>query len=147
MLETPAPIDPGLDVIHRAAGGRLLAGKAVGDSRCSQNRASGGSGIGEDVVAFGSQRAIKQLHDLKHSYRVSGAGERVAALYAALGTKHAAAAQGGDELLEELCRDLSATGDFADRNRLVGASGQLGQRGDGVGRLGRNRNHPSTLPD
>ena len=125
----------------------MLAGKAIGDRRCRQHRARGARGIGEDVVTFGCQRAIKQLDDLEHGYLVSGAGERVAALYAALGTKHAAAAQCGDELLEELGRDLSATRDFADRNRLVGAPGQLGQRGDGVGRLGRNRNHPSTLPD
>ena len=45
------------------------------------------------------------------------ARERVAALDAALGAQQAGAAQDGEELLEELDRDLAPAGQLADRDR------------------------------
>ena len=57
------------------------------------------------------------------------AGERVAALDAALGAQEAGAAQDGEELLEELDRDVAAAGELADRDRVVAADArELGQR-------------------
>ena len=69
-------------------------------------------------------------------------GERVAALDASLGLQDPAAAQRGEELLEELDRDVAAAGELSDRDRAVAAAAaELGEGLDGVGRLGRDREH------
>ena len=71
------------------------------------------------------------------------AGERVAALHAALGAQDAAAAQDREELLEELDGDLPPAGEVADRHRGLGAARarELGERLDGVGRLRGDGDH------
>ena len=56
------------------------------------------------------------------------AGERVAALDAALGAQDARAAQHREELLEELDRDVAAAGELADRDRAGAADArELGE--------------------
>ena len=147
MLETPAPIDPGLDVVHRAAGGGLLAGEAVGDCRRGEDCACSGRGSGEDVITVGGERTVEQLNYFEHRYLVGRTRERVAALHATLRAEDAAAPERGYELLKELRRDVAAAGNLADWNRVIRGPRELGQSRDRVRRLGRNRNHPSTLPD
>ena len=52
------------------------------------------------------------------------------------------AAQDGEELLEELDRDVAAAGELADRDRAgAAAAGELGERADRVRRLRRDREH------
>ena len=125
MLETPAPIDPGLDVIHRAAGGLLLAGEAVGDRCLLEYRARRGRRIGENIVAVCAERAVEQLDDFEHRDLIGSPRERVATLDAALRAEHATTAQRCDELLQELGWNFAAAGDLADRNWLIGRARQL----------------------
>ena len=125
MLETPAPIDPGLDVIHRAAGGLLLAGEAVGDRCLLEYRARCGRRIGEDVVAVCAERAVEQLADFAHRDLIGSASERVTTLDAALRAKNATTPQRCDELLKKLGWNFAAAGDLADRNWLIGRARQL----------------------
>jgi hypothetical protein len=77
--------------------------------------------------------AVEQLDDLEHGHLGGLAGERVAALHAALGAQDAAAAQDREELLEELDRDVAAAGELADRDWAVAAGArELGERAQGV---------------
>ena len=71
--------------------------------------------------APGAELAVEQLDDLEHGDLGGLARERVAALHAALGAQDARAAQDGEELLEELDRDVAAAGQLADRDRAVAA--------------------------
>ena len=92
--------------------------------------------------ALGAEAAVEELDDLEDGDLARVAGEGVAALHAALGAQDAGAAQDGEELLEELDRDVAAAGELADRDRAgAAAAGELGERADRVRRLGRDREH------
>ena len=83
--------------------------------------AGGLGGVGEDASAPRAERAVEQLDDLEDGDLGGLAGERVAALDAALGAEDAGAAQDGEELLEELDGDVAAAGELADRDRSLAA--------------------------
>ena len=71
----------------------------------------------------------------------AGPGERVAAFHPPVGGQEAAAAQGREELLEELLGHPAALGDLFDRDRPVARARQLGHRDDGVAGLRGDRDH------
>ncbi len=88
--------------------------------------------------------AVEELDDLEDGDLVGRAGEGVAALDAALGAQDAGAAQGGEELLEELHRDVAAAGELADRDGgAVARAAELGQRLERVGGFRGDRDHRS----
>ena len=86
------------------------------------------------VDSSGAQPALERLDDLEDGDLLGRAGERVAALHAALALQDPRAPQRREQALEELDRDVAAAGDLADRHRAGGArASQLRQRADGVG--------------
>src|SRR5262245_49100969 len=134
----------GLDVVHGRAGVAGLAIDDVADRGGGEHVAGGCGGVGEDALGVAAERAVEQLDDLEHRDLVRRAGKRVAALDPALRAQDARAAHDGEELLEELHRDLAAAGELADRHRpLAAAAAELGQGTEGVRALGRDREHRS----
>ena len=89
--------------------------------------------------------AVERLDDLEDRDLVRRAGERVAALDAALAEQQAVPAQGREELLEELDRHSAALGDLGDRDRALARAGELGHRDDRVAGLRGDRDHRSSL--
>ena len=76
------------------------------------------------ALRTGAELAVEQLDDLEHGDFGGVAGEGVAALHSALGAQHARPAQHGEELLEELHRDVAAAGELADRDRAASPAGR-----------------------
>src|SRR3954469_12614495 len=130
------------DVVHRRARGLVLALDDVGDCRLGQDGAGCAGGLGEDALGVRAEAAVEEFDDLEDGDLARLAGEGVAALHAALGAQDARSAQDGEELLEELDRDVSAAGELADRHWAGAATaGELGERSDRVRRLGGDREH------
>ena len=111
-----------LDVVHRRARRLVLAVDDVVDRRLGEDGAGRGGGFGEDALGLGAEAAVEQLDDFEDGDLAGFAGEGVAALDAALGAEDAGAAQDGEELLEELDRDVAAAGELADRDRAGAAA-------------------------
>ena len=88
----------------------------VGDGGVREHGAGGLGGVGEDRLGAGAELAVEQLDDLEDGDLGGLAGEGVAALDPALGAQDARPAQDGEELLEELDRDVAAAGQLADRD-------------------------------
>ena len=121
----------------RAADLGLAAGD-VGDRRRAEDIAQRLDALGPDaagLAGFLADLAVERLDDLDHADLIGGPGEAVAALDAALAGEQAIAAQGREELLEELDRHPAALGDLGDRHRTLSRPGQLGHRDDGVAGL------------
>src|SRR3954469_14610017 len=57
---------PASDVIHRRAGGLVLALDQVGDGGLREHRADGGGRLGEDALGVGAEAPVEQLDDLEH---------------------------------------------------------------------------------
>src|SRR4051794_15604046 len=133
------------DVIHGRAGLAILALDDVSDRRPCEHLPGGLSRVREQTLGPGADRAVEQLDELDDRDLRGIAGERVAALDAALGLEDAGPAQDGEELLEELDRDVAPAGQLADRHRAAaGEAGELDERAQRVGRLGGDRDHAAT---
>src|SRR5687768_1182204 len=94
-----------LDVVHPRAGLLRLAAGDVGDRGSSEDVAEGLDALLPDaagLLALLPHLAVEGLDDLKHVDLLGRAGERVAALDAAVALEQAIPAQGREELLEEL---------------------------------------------
>ena len=127
-----------LDVVHRGAGLLRLALGHVRDRRsgelCSycighlRPRRAECRGAGADL-------ALQQLDDLQNGDLLRRTRERVAALDPSLRLQYAAAAQGHEQRLEELRRDVAAGGYLADRNRYPTPARELRERAHGVRRF------------
>src|SRR3954447_20980345 len=87
------------DVVHRHAGCAGLALDDVGDRARLHDLAGGGGGLAEDAVGVAAERTVEELDDLEDRDLARLAGERVAALHAALGPQHPGPPQRGEELL------------------------------------------------
>src|SRR4051812_23237292 len=134
------------DVVHRRAGVLVLALDDVRDRRAGEDLAAGVGGLGEDAGGVAAEGAVEELDDLEDGDVRRVAGEGVATLDPALGAQQARAAQDGEELLEELDRDVGAAGEPSDRGRAgVAPAGELGQSLQGVRALGRDGDHESRL--
>ena len=90
--------------------------------------------------------AVEGLDDLEDGDFVGRTGERVAAFHPPVGGQEAAAAQGREQLLEELLGHPAALGDLFDRDRALAGARQLRHRDDGVAGLRGDRDHLSFLP-
>src|SRR3954454_25161732 len=113
------------DVVHRDA---RVAGLALDDRRDRrrfEDGSRGGGGVAEDALSVADEGDVEELDDLEHRDLAGAAGEGVAALDAALGLQHAGPAQGREELLEELHRDVAAARELADRDRAVAGAADL----------------------
>src|SRR3954453_8434790 len=133
-----------LDVVHRHAGLARVALDEVGDGGALEDGAGRRGGLAEDALGVAAERAVEELDDLERSDLGRVAGEAVAALDAALRGEDAGAAQRGEELLEELDRDVATTGELADRDGAVAAgAAELGQRLERVRALRGDRQHAS----
>src|SRR4029077_10098062 len=120
-----------LDVVHPGAGPLGLAAGDVGDCRIAEGGPQRLHPLVPDasgLLALLAENPIEGLDDLEDVDLVCGAGERVAALGAAVADQDARAAQGREELLEELDGDAAALGDLADRHRALAGARQLRQR-------------------
>src|SRR2546421_2249861 len=137
----PARCGP-LDVVHRRAGLARLALDHVLHRGLGEDVTRRGGGVAEHALGVGAERAVEQLDELEHRDLRRRAGERVAALDAALRAQHAGAAQDGEELLEELHGDVAAPGQLADRHRPVTAApAELGEGLQRVRGLGGDGDH------
>ena len=124
MIGAPQALKQGfaaLDVVHRAPASRFSRSTTSAMVEPPSTARAACGGLGEDRLGAGAERAVEQLDDLEHGDLRGLAGERVAALHAALGAQDAGAAQHGEELLEELDRDVAAARQLADRDRAVAA--------------------------
>ena len=90
-------------------------GRRRPDRRLGEDGAGGGGGFGEDALGLGAEAAVEEFDDFEDGDLAGVAGEAVAALHAALGAQDAGAAEDGEELLEELDRDVAAARELADR--------------------------------
>src|SRR3954471_3665122 len=91
-LCTPIGTNRQSDVVHRDARLAHLALDDVGDGGPLHHGAARCGGLGEDALGIATERAVEQLDDLQDRDARRLAGERVAALHAALGAQDAAAA-------------------------------------------------------
>src|SRR5436309_2063470 len=131
---------PPLDVVHlRARRPRLALGDLRDRDRAElvaqRSDRSGPQRIGADGLRV--ERALERLHDLEDRYLGGLAGERVAALHAALALEDPGTAEGGEHALEKLHGDVPAACDLADRDGAgTPYASQFRERPDRVRRLG-----------
>ena len=93
-------------------------------------------------VDAAAERAVEQLDDLEHGDLRRRALEAVAALHAALRAEQPRTAQHGEQLLEELHRDIAAPSQLGDRHGPVIATAvELDERPERVRGLGGDRQH------
>src|ERR1700742_3348435 len=95
----------GLDEVHAGAGLFGLAAGDFGDRRLPEDLAQGTDALGPDaagLVGFGADFAVERLHDLEDGDLFRRAREGVTATHAAVAGEKAGAAEGREELLEEL---------------------------------------------
>ncbi len=123
-----------------AARASCSATSAIVEAASTARAARGG--VGEDAGRALADGAVEELDDLEHGHLGGRAGEAVAALDAALGAQDAGAPERGEELLEELDRDLAAAGELGDRHRAaVALAVQLDERAQRVRGLAGDRDH------
>src|SRR4051812_49003809 len=96
--------------VHPGTGLFGLAAGDFGDRGLAEDFAQGGDSLGPDaagLVGLGADFAVERLNDVEHGDLFGWTRERVAAAHAAVAGQQAVAAQGREELLEKLLRDLS----------------------------------------
>src|SRR6476646_6995927 len=124
-----------LDEVHAAAGLFGLAAGYFGDRRLAEDLAQGGDALGPDaagLVGLVADFAVERLDDVEDGDLLRGAGQGVAAAHPAVAGQQAVAAQGREELLEELLRDIAALGELLDRHRPLSRACQLRHCDDGI---------------
>gem|GEM_PF-7115774 len=84
---------------------------------------------------------VERLDDIEHRDLVGRAGEAKSTLDAPLRDQQPRSAQGAEQLLEELNRNLAPLGDDRDRDRVAAAARQLGHADNRIPRLRRDRDH------
>ena len=132
---------------RRPRGGRCRRSSC--ELKTSRSASTPSSQIPPASSASCADLAVERLDDLEHGDLLRRAGERVAALDAALALQQAVAAQGREQLLEELHRHPAALGDLRDRDRALARARELGHRDDRVAGLRGDRDHrrrPSRSP-
>ena len=135
-----------LDVVHRRARIPSLTLGYVGDRGRRQHRPRGTRSVGEHAGRAGADRAVEQLDQLDHGDLGGIASEAVSALDAPLRAQHAGAAQGGEQLFQELDRDIAPARQLGNRHRSrITMPVQLHQRSQRIRRLGRDRDHPAPI--
>src|SRR5204862_3079937 len=138
------------DVVHPRARLLGLAAGDVRDRRRAEHLAEGFDALGPDaagLLALLPQAAVQRLDDLQDVDLLRGPGQRVAALDAAVALEEAVAAEGREELLEELDGHRPALRNLGDRDRAIARSGELGHRDDGVAGLRSDRDHSVVVSD
>ena len=85
--------------------------------------------------ACGADFAVEGLDDLEHGDLFGRPREGVAAAHPAVAGEETGAAEGREELLEELLGDVPAFRKLFDRHRPLPRSGELGERNDRIARL------------
>src|SRR5690606_41705108 len=107
------------DVVHLGPGLPRFALRDIGDRDVGELLAQRLGGVGPDAAGgdrLGAELALEQVDDLEHRHLGRGAGERVAALHAALALEDTRAAQRREQPLEELDGDVAAARQLADRD-------------------------------
>src|ERR1700742_1502361 len=119
----------GLDEVHAGAGLFGLAAGDFGDRRLAEDLAEGADALRPDAAGlfgFRADFAVEGLDDLEDGDLFRRSGEGVAAAHAAVAGEETGAAEGREELLEELLGDVAAFGELFDRHRSLPRSGELG---------------------
>src|SRR5260221_911366 len=114
------PFGGPLDVVHRRAGRLRLALRHVCDREPRQRRPHAFGDVAPRLAHLaraGADLALEQLDDLEDRHGLRAPRKGVTPLYSPLALQHAAAAQGDEERLEDLRRDVAPPGDVTDRHR------------------------------
>src|ERR1700753_863280 len=125
---------PGSSASRRAASGSVVLPQTPRPAAAA-SPAPDAAGL----VGFGADFAVEGLDDLEDGDLFRRARERVAAAHAAVAGEEAGAAQGREELLEELLGDVAACGQLFDRHRPLPGTSELRQRDDRIARLRGDR--------